>query len=136
MPEHYTKYDNAGEVIKLEVLKLSNEGFSQREIIRITNFSKSKVEEYTKLSKTEIDVLSIRMFKKKYLNFTKDTSIEEQIKSAISFGCTVRDMQKLFHVGNKKIHSIRNNSIKIHRKNKIQIVGEKVKILSAPPPVK
>ena len=125
----YSENPNAQDVIKEEILKLHKEGYSQRNIIEITKFPKSIIEEYTKTPKKALASISVKRFKKEYLKISDEMEKDYQIVSAIEFGCTVRQIRKLFKVGNDKINDLRiNQKMKILRKNKIKIEGEKVKI--------
>ena len=129
LPTKYNQNETVQEIIKSEILKLWKEGYSQREIIKLTKFPKSKVEEYTLAPKKAIFSISIEKFKKDYLKINDEINKDKQIASAIEFGCTVRQMQELFEVGNDRIARVRaNHKIKILRKNKITINGDKVKI--------
>lgn len=116
-------------IVKSKIMQLHKEGFSQREIIRLTKFPKSKIEEYTKLPNKPIKRIDIATFKKKYLKITEEMSLDEKIECAIDFGCTVEQMRKLFHVANDRISKLRKNQRNsILRKNKIIIKDENVKI--------
>lgn len=119
----------SSDIIETTILELHKQGFSQRDIISLTKFSKSEVEKITKLSKKPSEVVSINKFKKEYLGFLKDMTQDKEVKLAIEFGCTVRQIQTLCKIGNRKIENIRNNSnTKILHPNKIEIVGDRVKI--------
>ena len=129
LPISYTKYRNVQTVIKSMIQKLHAKGFGQRDIITITKFTKSDIERYTKISTEPLKILSIKDFKQQYLKITEDLDRDAQIVSAIEFGCTVRNLQQLFNVSNRKIATLRNNkAMKILHKNKIEIEGEDVKI--------
>jgi len=118
------------EFIKDKILKLHKEGYVQRDIIKLTKFPKSLVENYTKLPKKVLEIISIEKFKKEYLNFTKDMKKEDEVKSAIEFGCTVRQIREICRVGNKTIAEAREYKGNVFlRKNKIEIVKEKVRII-------
>jgi len=129
LPTSYTKHKNVQTVIKSMIQRLYIKGYAQRDIINITKFTKADIEKYTKLASEPLETLTIKDFKQQYLKITEDLDRDTQIVSAIEFGCTVRDLQQLFKVSNRKIATLRNNrSKKILRKNKICIEGENVKI--------
>jgi transposase len=129
LPSLYDKNQDVNTLIKANILKLHQEGHSQRDIIQITKFSKSIIEEYTKAPKKALASISVKRFKKEYLKISDVIEKDLQIVSAIEFGCTVRQIQELFKVGNDRIERLRvNQKMKLLRKNKIKIEGQKVKI--------
>ena len=121
---------DAPSLVKLKIEQLHNEGFSQREIMRLTKFQKSLIEKYTKLPEIEILSINLDVFKEEYLKTTKEMTLEEKIVCAINFGCTMEQIRKLFQIGNDRISTIRKvycNQQILH-KNKIVIDNDNVKI--------
>ncbi len=138
--EEKTDREKISAHIKKIVLDLYQEGYSHREIHQITHFSRTTVAEITKeniqekrISIEEFCMKNLRIKEEDYeaILYKKTTSMNQyplpyivnrSIDKALEYGCTIRQVSKLFKVSNKTIYNTRGAAYrKVYKKHKIKI---------------
>jgi len=126
------------------ILSFYQEGKSQRDIHKLTFFSRTKIAKIIKVAKSELPLNLIDFFQE-YLGLTEDDyeaimydhSMPDTYKyskqdiravaigKALDFGFTIEQIAKLFRVSNTTIYNIRKKDHKKRqRKNKISLLGK------------